>query len=236
MSHVISLELSLSRPASVVPSARVMGVAAMFGLGLDERREVAVVSPLKLTLTAGAVVFITGSSGGGKSTLLRLIASGIEAEYAHEAGVIWFDQLPAPPEVSLVDALGDAPLDCVLRWLSVAGLNDAFVMLRKPSELSDGQRYRFRLAQVLSTVERREDDGRLLVVLADEFGATLDRQTAGVIGRNVRRWMRRRAGSRVCFVAATSHDDLLEALEPDVLIEKQAGSGHAMVDRRGGAS
>jgi len=90
-------------------------------------------------------------------------------------------------------------------------------MLRKPSELSDGQRYRLRLAQTIDLAQR-ESSGA--VILADEFAATLDRQTAQVIARNVRRWTSKTAHT---FVAATTHDDLLEALEPDVLVFKGLG-------------
>ncbi|MCE9590192.1 MAG: ABC transporter [Planctomycetes bacterium] len=235
MKHSITLELSMSRPSAVVPSEHVLRVAAMFGLGIDEGREVVIVPPMRLTLVPGRVVFVTGASGGGKSTILNLIERGLsEGSFAGEARVIRFDRLPEPADRPLVDGFGEAPLERVLAWLSLAGLNDAFVMLRRPCELSDGQRYRLRLAQAFQAVEGEE---RFCVVLADEFGATLDRVTAKVIARNVRRWVRngeredakpRAAGEKrggVCFVAATTHDDLLEALEPDVLIEKQAGSG-----------
>ena len=66
------------------------------------------------------------------------------------------------------------------------------------------------------------------MVLADEFGATLDRLTAQVIARNIRKWVTR---SRVCFVAATTHDDLLEALAPDTLIVQHPGRAIEVLER-----
>ena len=69
----------------------------------------------------------------------------------------------------------------------------------------------------------------LTLVLADEFGATLDRTTAAALARNVRRWVS--SNPEICFVAATTHDDLLEALDPDVLIEKRLGGQIAVAHR-----
>ena len=51
------------------------------------------------------------------------------------------------------------------------------------------------------------------------IGTTLG-VTAMVIAHNVRKWVSK---SDACFIAATTHDDLLESLAPDVLIEKHLG-------------
>jgi ABC-type ATPase with predicted acetyltransferase domain len=220
----VRLQLERAVQTAVEPTPRVCQIAAMFGLGVDESRRVAIVPPLELDLEPGQVVFITGASGGGKSTLLRLIADRLAG--CPDGRVIDFAS-PLPPDEgrSLVDALG-GELEQAVRRLSLAGLNDAFVMLRRPVELSDGQRYRWRLAQAIQAAELApstgDPSGALTVVLADEFASTLDRLTAAVIARNVRKWTRR---SGVCFVAATAHDDLLEPLEPDVLIVQHPGAG-----------
>ena len=58
---------------------------------------------------------------------------------------------------------------------------------------------------------------------------SLDRLTACVAARNVRRWVDR--CPRVCFIAATTHDDLIDALQPDVLICKPLG-GAIEIHRR----
>ncbi len=221
----MELDLQLTLPTAVQPSPRVLEVAGMFGLGVDEQRDLCIVPPLRLTLLPGQLLFLTGASGGGKSSLLRLIA---QAAQAHRVRVLRFDDLPPLPDRPLVDCF-EEPLDATLRLLSLAGLSDAFVLLRRPSELSDGQRYRLRLAQVMALAQREEDE---VLVLADEFGATLDRLTAMIVARNLRKWMDRAPAShRVCFVAATTHDDLLEALHPDTLIEKHPGGGIEIVQR-----
>jgi hypothetical protein len=213
----------------------------MFGLSLEGDREQVVVPPTDLALRPGQVVFVTGVSGGGKSTLLRLIAQAIEAAQRRDAasspGLVHLDRLPALPDTALVDALAqpeadqahdqrDATLEEVCGWLSRAGLNDAAVMLRRPGELSEGQRYRLRLAQAVAAAER--DASAWSVLLADEFGSMLDRTTATMLARSVRRWV---AASSTCLVAATAHDDLLEALRPDTLVEV-APAGRCAVHTR----
>ena len=42
----------------------------MFGLGLDETREVVVLDDVEITIEPGNVVYVTGQSGSGKSVLL----------------------------------------------------------------------------------------------------------------------------------------------------------------------
>lgn len=210
MDRSITLELQRSFRAAVTPSARVCQVAAMFGLGVDESQTVDVVPPTSVTLGAGRLIFITGRSGGGKTTLLRLIAEQLADR--DDVRLIRF----APADAGdrpIIETVGET-LEQATRCLSLAGLNDAFVMLRAADQLSDGQRHRYALARAIDATAER-DDGRLPVVLADEFSSTLDRQTAAIIARNVRRWTRRDA---VCFIAATAHDDLLEPLDPDGLI------------------
>ena len=133
-----SIRVERSVATAVRPSPRVLETAAMFGLGVDDQRRLQLVPPCEIPLPQGAVVFVTGPSGGGKSTILALIGEQCEM---NSVGVIRFEQQPAMPEVPLVDVF-DLPLSRVTSLLAMAGLGDAFVMLRCPCELSDGQRYR----------------------------------------------------------------------------------------------
>jgi ABC-type ATPase with predicted acetyltransferase domain len=55
-------------------------------------------------------------------------------------------------------------------------------------------------------------------VFADEFCSNLDRITAAVISYNVHKFAKRNG---VTFILASSHDDILLDLAPDVLIVKE---------------
>lgn len=208
-----TLHLELQRTTAVRPSPRVMETASMFGLGVDEERSIAVVPPCDVPLPTGGVVFVTGPSGGGKSSILSLIAQQCRSR---SMVLLCLDDLAPLPDVPLVDVF-DIPLDRATSLLAMAGLGDAFVMLRRPGELSDGQRYRLRLAQAMHEAEQSTES---IIMLADEFAATLDRMTAAAISRNIHRWIHT---TQHTFICATTHDDLLEPLEPDVLIYKGLG-------------
>lgn len=237
----ITLNLQHNIQTQVNPTARTMDVAVMFGLSLDGTHDHAIIPPIQLSLNPGEIAFVTGVSGGGKSTLLRLISQAITEKKsgtsAQDLALVWSDQLPDLSDEALVDALAQpeggagatmpaATLKQVCHWLSLAGLNDAAVMLRKPKQLSEGQRHRLRLAQAMAVAERRPEAWSLLLI--DEFGSTLDRITATALARSVRRWVSR---SNVCLIAATTHDDLLEPLAPDSLVEVAPG-GQCHVHRR----
>lgn len=210
-----SITVERAVPTAVEPSERVLEVASMFGLGVDESRTQTIIPRTEIELRGGEVIFITGPSGSGKSTILRCIAD-------HVRGCLRFeDVLRGGDDRPIIEQIGSTVEEAAM-ILSLAGLADAFVMLRRPSELSDGQRYRLGLARLIERATHADELAEI-VILADEFGATLDRLTASVAARNVRRWVDRRP--RVCFIAATTHDDLIEALEPDVLICKPLGGG-----------
>jgi len=225
--ETIELELELARETRAERSPNVCAVAEMFGLGLDGRRTMTIVPRISLRLGPGRLVFVTGGSGGGKTSLLRLIESAVQPREG--IAVVWCDRQAGLPDRPVVDCFDGQPVERVLRWLSLAGLAEAFVMLRRPCELSDGQRHRLALARVMMEVEQRPG---LFFILADEFAATLDRTTAKVVSRHVRKWLNREeVRRRVCFVAATTHDDLLESLGPDVLVEMQPGGEVEIVER-----
>lgn len=231
MTRTLDLQHHVTTQAN--PTKRTMDIAVMFGLSLDGTSDHTIIPPIQLSLTRGQVVFVTGVSGGGKSTLLRLISQALTSNPSipleETPGLIWSDQLPELPDEAIVDALAQvqtltkdntapADLDQVCRWLSLAGLNDAAVMLRKPKQLSEGQRHRLRLAQAMATAE--QSPATWSVLLIDEFGSTLDRITAKALARSIRRWV---SQSNVCLVCATTHDDLLESLAPDVLVQVAPG-------------
>lgn len=214
-------------------TARAAMVARWFGVGPEAvesagRMTVGVPAP-RVRLGGGWVVLLTGASGAGKSTLL----GRLRRRYARRA--TWVD-LPAIDDVTgedddrlvidvMTDAMGggddEASVVAALEALSRVGLGEVWTYLRTPRQLSEGQRWRLRLALGLAIA--RPAPGRSLCVLAiDEFAAPLDAVTALVVARALRKAVTARPD--LCAVVATSHDDLAGALAPDVVVRCDFGS------------
>lgn len=194
--------VSKSFKTAVKRSDRVLECAEAFGLGL-EAKDFVLYDKLELEIKPGDVVYITGQSGSGKSVLLRETAAALSSEFK----VANIDEVELEDR-PLVDQIGKDTNDAI-RILSAAGLNDAYLFIRKPQELSDGQLYRFRIAKLIHS------DARVWV--ADEFGAVLDRTTARVVAFNLQK-MARSVGAIV--VVATTHRDLIDELGPNLFVEK----------------
>lgn len=194
----------------VEPTPNVLDCAAMFGLGVDEDIEITLYQDLPITIGAGNIVFITGESGAGKSCLLRDIASRVRATNGFT--LITHKEVGDYAEKPMVDQFGDWPLKKIGEVLAYVGIAEAFIFLRKPKELSDGQRYRFSLAQMIYQASTCDD---VPVICIDEYLAFLDRETA----RNVAYQTRRVATKyKLCFALATTHSDILLDLQPNTTV------------------
>ncbi len=192
----------------VITQARVSPrvVSVCLALGLTLRRPRHGTTPRRIRVAAreivesirasnggGAVVCVTGPSGGGKSTLLRVIARRLRVSMTRR-GV----QLAS--DLAAVDTVrgGGATL-------ARAGLADGAAMIRRACELSEGQRHRVQIAQSMGR--------RARVVLIDEFASTLDRATAMGVAMGLGKWAR---ASRKVVLCATAHDDVIEWLGADI--------------------
>jgi GNAT superfamily N-acetyltransferase len=111
----------------------------------------------------------------------------------------------------LIETVGET-VEEGLDVLCRVGLNDAFLFLRTYEQLSDGQKYRYRLAKLV------ESDKQWWIM--DEFCSTLDRDTAKIVAFNVQK-LARATGKAV--LAATTHTDLGRDLNPSVHIHKRFG-------------
>jgi len=184
-------------------SDKAVRICRMFGLTLDRLTARAPIHRCRIEVRPGDIVYITGPSGAGKSVVLRELQRCVPApETANLADV------EVPDDRTVIDCFeGNIMLN--LRVLSLVGLSDVFSMLNRPSRLSDGQKYRFRLAQALAS-------GRPFV-FADEFGSELDRITATTVAFNIHRFAKR---TRTTLILASSRDDILMDLAPDVIVTK----------------
>ena len=184
-------------------------VADLFGISETEPPHI-LANNLELDIQPGDLVLFTGPSGSGKSSILRDAGRPLDAL---DMATL---QLPDHP---LIDCLA-GPIEKRLQLLAACGLSEARLLLRTPSELSDGERWRLRLALALQHEPR--------FLLMDEFAAMLERTLAKVIAFNVRKLCTR---TKIGFLAATTHEDLLEDLNPDLHV-RCLGDGKIEVQRR----
>jgi uncharacterized protein len=186
-------------------SERVTAVMRMFGVGIERFKDQQLTHTCKLEVNEGDIVYITGASGAGKSVLLREMQAAVPDEEK-----ISINDIPLPADKAAIDCVGGSGTIDGMSYLSCAGLSDVFYMLTAPANLSEGQKYRFRIACALASGKK--------FIFADEFCSNLDRITASVIAYNVRTFAKRNG---VTFFLASAHEDILADLWPDVLVVKR---------------
>lgn len=184
-------------------SDKAVQVCRMFGLTVDRLSERAVIHQCRLEIEPGDVVYITGPSGSGKSVLLRELQQAIDPSQSIDLASV-----PLPDNRSVIDCF-EGSIITGLRTLGLVAMSEVFCVLNKPSLLSDGQQSRFRLAQAFISGKP--------FVFADEFCSELDDVTAATVAFNVHKFAKR---TGTTFIAASSREDILMDLAPDVLVIK----------------
>ncbi len=182
---------------------KVVSVCRMFGLSIDRLTERRFTHECRLEIQTGDIVYLTGPSGAGKSVMLGELEKSISVSER-----INLADVELPSDKTLIDCMDGSLLEG-LQLLSTAGLNDCFCILNQPSNLSAGEKYRFRLAMALAAGKQ--------FVLADEFCSELDRITAAAISCRLHTFAKR---TGTTFILSSSHQDILPDLEPDILVVK----------------
>lgn len=206
------------------PTLRACHAARRFNLDLEARAFPLCMDRRVIALDAapGAITLVAGPSGSGKTTLLADIA---RAAQERDLPVI---RPPArfPSDRPCIDLVkGD--VDDAMRTLASAGLAEARCFVARPSQLSEGQRWRLRLALCLRRIEHATRHGDPALAIIDEFGATLDPTTAFTSALLLRRFV---AQTGAHAIVATPHEHLAEALGPVVRIHAST-SGGLRIDR-----
>ncbi len=210
MNNLFDEEVSIQFTTTATVTPRTVIAAEVFGLGIDDEKEFKIYDKTRVTVEKGDVVFITGDSGGGKSTLLRRIKESMQ-ERGIKLDVL--NDLTFDPEEVILEGVGK-DFSEALGILTRSGLGDAFLMLRKYKQLSDGQKYRYAIAKMLATGSD--------VWFIDEFCATLDREMAKVIAFSIQKTARMLGKT---IIVATTHGDIEHDLNPSLTIKKNFGEG-----------
>jgi len=215
-------------------SVRARTACAMFSLRIEHAQSRSLTSLRPQAIAAreidrmlgpSHIAFITGPSGSGKSTILRALKHRLIRRTHH---VICADPNRLTDSRRPIVDLFDIPLPRTLRQLARVGLADATVFPLAAAELSDGQRLRLSIALALAAASKTDAP---TTILADEFASVLDSATANALALGIARWIR--SSRHIRIVAATARDEVLEALDPDLLVY-QPLLGPPRVHRRGG--
>lgn len=176
-----------------------------------------------LQIDPGDVVLITGASGSGKSTLIGLLTSKfINSEDVEITGRIpyeiqdhiavlntrWNNSLPLIEQIAKQGNIREA-----IETLNSVGLSEAHLYIKQPNQISDGQRYRFAVAQLC--------DSKKPVWIADEFVSTLNPETAAIVARGLRKIAYKSGATLV--LAAPHIDSFLQTLLPNKLVKLEWG-------------
>jgi len=222
----IKLEnLSISYLSHVRRTHSTHAVQQAFGISPDDLRS-DVIRGLNVIVEPGTVVLILGPSGSGKTSLLNAIGNNVSSP-----GIIMGGKIRRPKSAvfgsfvyprsrkPLIEIVGTKDFEFGLFLLSLAGLSEAYVYLKRFDELSGGQKYRAMLALLLAAEKN--------VWLADEFCANLDPVTANVVAHNAQSIARRFGATLI--VAAPHCKNFALSLRPDCVIQLTSAWEHKIV-------
>lgn len=191
-----SVDLSLSTP--IVRSAKVMQVEGLFDVPESRHCNVEFHFDVPLDARPWQIGLITGPSGAGKTQVARaLFGDALIENYD------WHENR------AVVDSFGDMPIRDVVGALSSVGFASPPGWLKPYRVLSNGERFRVNLARAIL-------DERPLVAF-DEFSSVVDRQVGRIGAHACAKAVRARPGKQV--VAVTCHEDVLDWLSPDWVLE-----------------
>jgi ABC-type ATPase with predicted acetyltransferase domain len=193
MKALLHVEYELKPKKPSLAAGKIFG---SFGLESSPgRREY--VKPFTLEFNEKDIIAFVGISGTGKTTCLQ--------QLKNQTVGLDLNELVFDNDKTVIEHFEN--YDIGLKNLSICGLAEAQLFLRYPNELSDGQRYRFRMALGLS--DKRN------VLVCDEFLATLDRISAKTIAFSIRKLI---SNSEKILAIATTHTDILEDLQPNITV------------------
>jgi len=199
-------------------SRRTGEVATAFGLSVEPRR-VRLVGDAAVELGPGRIVAIVGPSGAGKSTALAGLAGAFPL-------ACFVQQVRFPAEVAVIDRVAVGESMCqTLALMTSCGLGDANLWVRPYDVLSEGERFRARLARAISLVGR---DPSVAPLLCDEFCSSLDPLAAKAVSFNLRKLTSRK---KLSLVVSCLDDAVLADLQPDVVV-RLGRCGAAEVEER----
>ena len=156
------------------------------------------------------ILLICGKSGSGKSTILKEMYGGAQkVTYDYSKCVI--SQFPNLTEEEACDLLSSIGLSSVPTWL------------RKPQELSNGERARLDIAKAIY-------DANGGVIVLDEYTSVVNRSSAQSMSHALQRYVRQK---NLKVVIASCHFDIIQWVQPDFIfnLEHRDENGDVEMER-----
>ncbi len=148
LGRMLTLKCNVEFSTKAEVTERTLAVCEAFGLGVDETKRFVVYDNFSLEFRRGDLIYVLGILEEASLLLLRAFKNFFGEES------IELDDLQINPEETLVEGVGKDVKEAI-EILSLCGLNDAFLFLRKYKELSDGQKYRYKLAKLVNCKEKK---------------------------------------------------------------------------------
>jgi ABC-type polar amino acid transport system ATPase subunit len=143
-----------------------------------------------------SILVITGSSGGGKSTLLKEFPFYYKQHKKYDCTKAIVSNFSSPEEASI--------------RLSAVGLNSMPVWCRPRNVLSVGEGFRADLALNINSE-----------MIFDEFTSTIDRNVAKSTCNSIAKFIRKNNMDHIVFCSC--HNDYIPFLKPDFVIDIDEG-------------
>lgn len=184
-----------------------------------------VIEDFSLVIDPGDIVLITGASGSGKSTILKLLTT---KRSLMKKSLEWRGSFPRIKTVAInvldTDFDVSRPLIDQVRvgkdirdaidLLNSVGLTEAHLYIKRPNQISDGQRYRFAVAKLC--------DSEKSIWIADEFVSGLNSEMAAIASKGLRK-LASKVGATL-ILAAPHIDGFVGSLLPNKLVKLKWGS------------
>lgn len=190
-------------------------VERAFEISLDNLTQ-PIFSNLCLEISPGEILVVTGLSGTGKTTLLKLLAG----KFLPTSGVI---SVPDNAKVGLlnpisslkplIEVIGGNDTGRGIYWMGVVGLSEPYLYVKPFNALSAGQKYRAMLAYLLIRGAN--------FWLIDEFCENLDIVNTNLLSQKIST-MARKVGATVVIASSDARRFIASLLPDRVLILKGA--------------
>lgn len=195
----MSQRIVVKREVELKKSARVLQIGSLFDVPIKDRIKKEWSIDVDLGAKDWNVGLIVGPSGCGKSTFASELFPG-----ELDKVLTWDDR---PVVDNFPKGMGSQDISGLL---GSVGFNSPPCWMKPHAILSNGEKFRVEMARLLA------ESPDLAVV--DEFTSVVDRQVAKIASHCVQKAVRKRGQK---FVAVSCHEDVLDWLQPDWVIQPE---------------